>query len=160
MATIAEILAARNAGKAPAAAAPLPQAAPRESITQQVESTEAINRIDPPGKSKRGSLILDSKPLPVELPPPAPEDPRMLGARVGEALTVLPDPAPAAMAAWDAVQNSFTTDLVIMSDPNPEAEHAWIALKPATGSALRPILIHKLPFWPHPERTTLPNAPF
>ena len=161
MPTIAEIIAARNQKAAAPAQAAKPAekpAAPRECIAQQVELTEAINRIDAPGKSKPKSLILDSKPIPQELPPKPPEDPRMLGARVGEALTVLPDQPTAEQAAWDEAQNSFMTDLVIMADPNPDSEHAWIALKPALGN-LRPILLHKLPFWPHPERKLSPSAP-
>jgi len=164
MATIAEIIAAR-AGKNVATATPppatKPQAAPapKESIAEQIELTEAINRIDPPGKRKGGSLVLNNAPLPPDPKPIVPEEPRALAARVGEALTVLPDQASTEVLAWDEIKHAFATDLVIMSDPQPGAEHAWIALKPAVGG-LRPILIHKLPFWPHPEAVNLPGEPF
>jgi len=162
MPTIAEIIAARAAGKNPATAPPAPAESkpqPKHSPAEQVELTEAINRIDPPGKRKGGSLVLNNAPLPPEPKPIVPEEPRALGARVGESLTVLPDAASAEVLAWDEIKHAFTTDLVIMSDPVPGAEHAWIALKPAS-LGLRPILIHKLPFWIHPETIKAPGDPF
>lgn len=161
MPTIAEIIAARKAGaKNPATATTTTQAAaPKESLAERVELVEAINRIDAPGKRKGGSLVLDNAPLPPEPKEEVPAEPRMLGARVGEVINILPEsPAPQAVA-WDAVLNRWETDLVIMQDPEPGSEHAWIALKPTTGGGL-PIMLHKLMFWPHPERTFPASEPF
>ena len=78
---------------------------------------------------------------------------------VGEALTVLPETAEPVAQAWDAVLNRWETDLIIMADPEPGSESAWLALKPATGNGL-PIMLHKLPFWPHPQRKTANGDPF
>ena len=65
----------------------------------------------------------------------------------------------AQQTAWDAVLHRWETDLVIMQDPEPDSEAAWIALKPATGGGL-PVMLHRLPYWPHPERKQRPNEPF
>ena len=159
MPTIAEIIAARSAnvpraGHLPPSASPA-VSAPKINMAEQVELTEAIDRIDLPGK-RRGSLVLDSKPTP---PPAIPAEPRMMGARVGETLNVMPENPTAQATAWDAVLNRWETDLIIMADPEPGSESAWLALKPGTGGGL-PVLLHKLPFWPHPARKHLDNGPF
>jgi len=162
MPTIAEIIAARAAGKNPATGTPVPvapAAKPKHSLAEQVELTEAINRIDPPGKRKGGSLVLNNAPLPPEPKPEVPAEPRALGARIGEAINILPENPTAQATAWDAVLHRWETDLIIMADPEPGSESAWVALKTGTGGGL-PILLHKLPFWPHPERKHLPGEPF
>ena len=170
MPTIAEIIAAKKAGATAAPAKPAPiatTAAPKESLAEKLEAKAAIDRIDPPGKSERATAarksagIILSKDLP-EKPDmtPAPDDePRALGARVGQALTVMPDEAPPQSVAWDAILNRWETDLVIMADPEPGSEAAWIALKPGTGGGL-PVMLHKLPFWPHPQRQQKEGEPF
>lgn len=169
MPTIAEIIAAKkakeNAGTtAPAAA----QAAPvkRESLSEKLETVEAINRIDPPGKLERATaarksagLILNDAPIAKEPLPEVPAEPRALGARVGEPINILPECPTIQAKAWDAVLNRWETDLIIMADPEPGSESAWLALKPITGQAL-PILLHKLPFWPHPQRQPKDGDPY
>lgn len=143
-----------------------------ESLAEKMAAKEAIDRIDPPGKSERATaarksagLIL-SKELPngpetrgQATPIAGPEEPRALGARVGEALTVVPDEPTPQGVAWDAILNRWETDLVIMADPAPGSEAAWIALKPGTGGGL-PVMLHKLPFWPHPQRQQTEDEPY
>jgi hypothetical protein len=161
MPTIVEILAARANKTPPTAAAAAVNSKPRPSIAEQVELVEAINRIDAPGKQRGGSLVLSAKtePVPVEPKTEAPTEPRMIGARVGEALNVLPECPTIQAKAWDAVLNRWETDLIIMADPEPGSESAWLALKPATGGGL-PVLLHKLPFWPHPQRVITEKEPY
>lgn len=161
MPTIAEIIAARNAGakNLPTATTPPLPAKPKESLAELVEATEAINRIDALGKRKAASLVLNDKPLPEPPREAAPYEPRALGARVGEAINIVPETPTAQQTAWDAVLHRWETDLVIMADPEPGSEAAWIALKPATGGGL-PVMLHRLPYWPHPERKQRQNEPF
>lgn len=166
MATIAEIIAARQAAKNGTS-----NEGKKETLAETAALNEAIDRIDPPGKSARAEtarkltgLIL-SKDMPCapeargQATPIAGPEPRMLGARVGEAITIESDAATAQSRAWDAVRNQWETDLCIMADPEPGSESAWIALRSADGAGL-PILLHKLPFWPHPARVHPPNEPF
>ena len=166
MPTIAELIAAKNAAKLnpppPPVAAVAPPAAKRESMAETMDLREAIDRIDAPGKRRPSpGLVLTRSPSPStdELAPPTPviAEPRALGARVGEALTVA-GPTPQAMA-WDEVLNRWETDLVIMADPEPGSESAWLALRPMTGGGL-PVMLHRLPFWPHPARRMTEDEPF
>lgn len=171
MPTIAEIIAAKKAKEhAAATGQPAPQAAPparRETLAEAAEAKAAIDRIDPPGKSERataarksaGLILSKAMPERPDMTPPPDDEPRALGARVGQALTVVPDEAPPQSVAWDAILNRWETDLVIMADPEPGSEAAWLALKPGTGGGL-PVLLHKLPFWPHPQRKQPPDEPF
>ena len=140
-----------------------------ESIGDRVELQEAINRIDPPGKSvgataarRSAGIILRKELLELselsELSKLSNEAPcgerRSLSQRQGEAIPMTPLNADLEATTWHQAMNSYETDLVVMRDPI-EPEVAWLAVRPER-SDLPPILLHRLPWaiWNYPTAPT------
>ncbi|NQX00105.1 hypothetical protein HQ447_05550 [bacterium] len=161
MATIAEIIAAKKTGGTSNIERPTLNVEGKkgktETLAERVELKEAIDRIDSPGKSERvaaarksaGLILNQSMPCAPEsrgqaTPIAGPPEPRGLGARVGEALTVLPAGADSATTMWHEALNAFETELVVLRDP-VEPEVCWLAVR--LGNGLPPALLHRLP-WP------------
>lgn len=155
MPSIAEILAARSRKTAvggPSAEAAQP-AARRESIAESMVATEAIDRIDPPGKRQRPSaapVIRKEAPVAkVAENVPQPEDPeaRELGRTEGESIPLIP-------AEKDPALQALENELCVMTDPrDPEA--CWLTVR-RPGFPL--VFLFRLPLWEHPDTTG--NEPF
>jgi len=178
MPTIAEIIAARQAAKnQPAASAPqkvsndTTATAPKESIADRVATKEAIDRIDPPGKSeaaanarKASGLILNRnmpgspEPRGQATPIAGPDLPRSLGATEGETIDVTPLEADECIKDWHKAVNAFATDLCIMRDP-VDPERAWLAVR-LEEAPRHPLLIKDLLIFDHPLAHRNPSEPF
>lgn len=174
MPTIAEIIAAKNAKKAGCQIPEPPKPeVKKESIAERVATKEAIDGIDPPGKSaaaasarKMAGLILN-KDMPCKpeargqaTPIAGPPEPRSLSETALQAIPVVPVDADAPTVAWHEVMNSLDTQLCVMRDPvDPEA--CWLAVRPDK-AGLKPILIHRLPWllWEHPATPKTEDAPY
>lgn len=175
MATIAEIIAAREAKKngtpAPAPAGggkPSPAAKPKGSIAEMLELREAIDRIDPPGKHAtraiaRGLVLSKHTPEAKEeqAPPTAEPAPRSLGAMSGEELPMCPQGADPETLRWHHAIQAFDTELCAMRDPS-DPECVWLALRHYDKPELPPLLLHRLPvlLWDHPQRVLPEGHPF
>lgn len=179
MPTIAEILAAKQAAKAPAAAAePRPAekkltlAEKAAKIEQEREVTEAIDRIDPPGKREKseshratvGLVLNRNMPVPENgeprgqaTPIGGPEE-RALSATSGEVIDMTPVGADPATVAWHAAQSALESDLCVMRDPS-DPEACWLALTSA-GPDRQPLLLHRLPWLLYEAPATATGAPF
>jgi hypothetical protein len=175
--TIAQIIAAKQAGAAAAVAAGKPvtyaaATAPTETLAERAATIAAIDRIDPPGKQERATsarksagLIL-SKDLPggpeargQQTPIRGPEDePRSLSATEGEAIPMVPVTATATEQSWHAALNAFESELCLMTDPK-DPERAWIAVR-LDGQEEWPILLKSFPLYQHPRTARPPNEPF
>lgn len=141
MATIAEIIAAREAAKVASNTSPAPKQ---------------------PGKPTSVGLVL-TKALPPE--PKTAESPmlplvdrRSLSEPEGEAIPMTPMDAPPSIQSWHQAMNAFQTDLCLVRDPlNPE--YAWLAVR-FEDQPSNPILLHKLILWEHPRTVRPENEPF
>lgn len=168
MPTIAQILAAKKAGQTVSA-----PAAPKETLAQRAAAAEAIDRIDPPGKSTAAAarrtvtgLILNKdmpcapkgEPRGQATPIAGPELPRCLGASEGETIDVTPLAADQCIKDWHKAANAFSTELVIMRDP-VDPERAWLAVR-LEEEPLHPLLLKDLPIYDHPRAFRKPNEPF
>lgn len=180
MPTIAEILAAKQAAKAPGAAEPRPAekkltlSEKAAEIEKEREVTEAIDRIDPPGKQERreanrrttGLILNRNMPVPEKgesrgqaTPIGGPEQ-RALAATSGELIDMTPEDAAPETAAWNSAMIALESELCVMRDPaDPEA--CWLSLKSA-GMDRKPLLLHRLPWliYEHPEAERPENEPF
>lgn len=131
-----------------------------ESIGDRVELQEAINRIDPPGKSlgataaRRSAGIILRKELSELSREALCGERRSLSQRQGEAIPMTPLNAESEATTWHQAMNSYETDLVVMRDPI-EPNVAWLAVRPER-SELPPILLHRLPWanWSYPTAPT------
>lgn len=141
MPTIAELLAAKSTAAAPAkSGAAAQEAAAKKSLTPGLKIREADRDPEPAEKSPE-----------VEI--------RSLSSTCGEAIPMTPVNAPPDVLAWDSALNAFATELCVMEDPNPEAEHVWLAVRRIDRQS-EPILLYRLPLFPHPQATRRPNEPF
>lgn len=154
MPTIAELLAAKKAKLAGTSNVERPTSnveGKAESIAERIELKEAIDRIDPKGKSKAASLVLSQR-MPEQVPEPEPA--RKLAAPLSQAPTFQTD------AAWGAVLASTVADLCVMRDPaDPEA--CWLAVRHIECTH-PPIMILCLPWllWEHPQAAKPEEEPY
>lgn len=142
MPTIAEIIAARQA----AAASPAPAGAtcrtPKESIAQRLEASEAIDRIDPPGKfaaRKSAGLILSQ-----EMPLPAAE----VAQKAHYANQRMEVPS-------GVTQPSNDQPMCVVL----EGRTVWLCM-PCEDPTTPPIKVLRLPLavWPYPAAQPLPEG--
>jgi hypothetical protein len=161
MASIADIIAAKKAGIKPQVNLTPPAAvAVVRPSQEEVELTEAIDRIDPPGKRKAAGLVIRETQSPIvpEVKPQVVEDVRSLGHIEGEAIDLTPLLATPMEADWHRAYNAIESDLCIMRDPR-DPERAWLAVRSA-GMTAWPILIKSLPLYEHPRTERPERLPF
>ena len=161
MPSIADIIAARKAGIKPQVIITPPAPVVLQPSAEDQDLTEAIDRIDPPGKRKAVGLVLSLPPqLPIapEVKALPVEDVRSLGHTEGETIDLTPVLATQTEADWHRAYNAIESDLCIMRDPQ-DPERAWLAVRSA-GMTAWPILIKCLPLYEHPRTTRPENEPF
>ena len=151
MATIAEILAARNAGKTGTPATETLPPAPGKPVGPS--GAPILNRTQAADPQPKG--------VPAEEVPRAPEPKRRsLSERQGEAVPLVPEGADTELATWHHCMNAFETELCLMRDPE-DPEVAWLAVRPLRVD-MNPILIHRLPWllWEHPATVAEDNSSY
>jgi len=156
MATIAEIIAAK---KAAAATSKPPAPVVAQPLAEDQELTEAIDRIDPPGKRRAGLVLSAKTPLPPAIVAEklAYAEMRSLSQPQGEAIPVLPTLADNPTIAWHEALNAFESELCMMRDP-ADLERGWLALR-MPGQAL-PLLLKSFSLYAHPDMARADNEPF
>lgn len=152
MATLKELLAAKQAQASEA------KRPPKGGTTNEEdhELTEAIDRIDPPGKlrdkpTRAPSLVLSNaaEAQPAQAPlPESWQEGRSLGSTKGELVPM----------AWDYAISRLETDLCVIQCPD-SPESCWLALLSTVGG-VPPLLLHRLPWLLYPAKPTAPNEPF
>jgi hypothetical protein len=140
MPTIAEIIAAKKAAAGNPAAkreAYADSYAPRETIAERIDLKDAIDRIDPPGKSQRATAARKSAGIILNMElPPAPKDHRL---EVPQEITQPADDQP----------------LCIWVDKGT----LWLCM-PCAVASMPPIKVLRLPWsvWPAPAPQPLPEG--
>lgn len=131
-----------------------PKAVPVQPVEPEV--TEAINRIDPPGKQERReaakkatrALILNSDENPPPVPAPSFLQPsvevRSLGSHRGEMIDLTPPGATQQDADWHKAALMPETSLCLVRDKY-SPEHAWIAVR--MDGNRTPLLLLNLPLF-------------
>ena len=173
MPTIAEIIAAKKAATK-GGSAPMPNTAPRESITERIENDALDARLAPvkptvATAARKAAGIILSMDLPADSPNGerrgqatairGPEDDRRsLSATEGEAIPMTPMNADQAETAWHAALNAFESELCLMTDPQ-DPERAWIAVR-LDGQEQWPILLKSFPLYEHPRTVRPTDKPF
>lgn len=133
--TIAELLAAKKAGKKPTGLGIVLRAGEPESQVAAATAHQA------------------------ELSPPMFDQKRSLVSTYGEAIPATPENATPADREWHSALQAFDAELCLMQDPDPRQERGWIAVR-RVDKPDDPILLVALPLWPHPKTQRPENEPF